>query len=42
MMEKSLLEILAIFFSIALLAGWASFWIVQVIDVMEFLEMAYG
>ena len=41
-MKKSLLEILAIFFSIALLAGWTVFWVVQVIDVMEFLEMAHG
>ena len=41
-MNKSLLEILAISVSIALLAGWTVFWIVQVIDVIEFLEMAYG
>lgn len=41
-MKKSFLEILAIFSSVALLAGWAVFWIVQVIDVMEFLELAYG
>ena len=41
-MKRPWLEILAILFSIALLGGWTSFWIVQVIDVMEFLEMAYG
>lgn len=41
-MKKSFLEILAIFYSVALLAGWAIFWAVQVIDVVEFLELAYG
>jgi len=41
-MKKSFLEILAIFSSVALLAGWTAFWVVQVIDVMEFLELANG
>ncbi|MGI9627326.1 MAG: hypothetical protein ACR2QM_10860 [Longimicrobiales bacterium] len=41
-MKKSFLEILAICCSVALLTGWTVFWVVQVIDVMEFLELANG
>jgi hypothetical protein len=41
-MNKSFLEILAILSSVALLAGWTVFWVVQVIGVMEFLELANG
>lgn len=41
-MKRPSLEILAIIFSVALLAGWTVFWIAQVMDVMEFLEMANG
>ena len=41
-MNKSPLEIVAIGASVAILAGWAVFWVVQVLDVIEMLEMAYG
>ena len=41
-MEKSPLEIVAAGASVAILAGWTIFWILQVLDVIEILEMAYG
>ena len=41
-MNKSFLEILAIFSSVALIVGWTVFWVVQVIAVIEFLELANG
>ena len=41
-MNTSTLEKLAIGASIASIVGWGIFWIVQVISVIEFLEMAYG
>ena len=41
-MNTSTLEKLAIGASIVSIVGWGIFWIVQVISVIEFLEMAYG
>ncbi|MEM7364434.1 MAG: hypothetical protein AAF525_10455 [Pseudomonadota bacterium] len=41
-MSKSLLEKIAIGVSCVVLAGWAVFWVLQVLGVLEFLEMAYG
>ena len=41
-MKKSRLEIVAIGASVAILAGWTAFWILQVLDVIEMLEIAYG
>ena len=41
-MQKSPLEIVAIGTSVAVLVGWTAFWILQVMDVIETLEMAYG
>ena len=41
-MNTSTLEKLAIGVSIVSIVGWGIFWIVQVISVIEFLEMAYG
>ena len=40
--KKSRLEIVAIGTSAAALLGWTAFWILQVVDVIEMLEMAYG
>ena len=40
--KKSRLEIVAIGTSAAALLGWTIFWIIQVMDVIELLEMAYG
>lgn len=36
------LQIIGATTSLALLAGWGIFWLLQLIDVLEFLEMAYG
>ena len=41
-MKKSPLEIVAIGASLAIIAGWVAFWILQVLDVVEMLELAYG
>jgi len=37
-----LLEKFAAVVSVLVIGGWTVFWVVQVIDVLEFLEMAYG
>lgn len=41
-MSKVLLERAAIGVSVVILAGWVTFWIIQVIGVIELLELAYG
>ena len=41
-MNTTRLEQLAIAACGTVLGGWLIFWIVQVIDVIELLQMAYG
>ena len=36
------IEKVALVVSIAVILGWSAFWIVQLIEVLEILEMAYG
>ena len=41
-MNRSALEIVAMGSSVVALVGWTAFWLIQVKDVIEILEMAYG
>ena len=41
-MTRTVLEKVAVAVSVAVLGGWTVFWILQVVGVIEFLEMAYG
>ena len=41
-MNNQLMERLAIGINAAVIAGWLVFWIIQVIDVIELLQLAYG
>lgn len=41
-MRRVLLERIAIGLSLVILGGWTIFWIVQIQDVLELLELAYG
>jgi hypothetical protein len=41
-MKNKKIQIIAAASSVTLLAGWGVYWIVQVIDVLALLEMAYG
>lgn len=36
------LEKAALVVSIGVIGGWSVFWVVQLIEVLEILEMAYG
>ena len=41
-MKKNFREIVAVVVSVVVLVGWAFYWGIQVGDVIELLEMAYG
>jgi hypothetical protein len=41
-MKNKKFQIIAAASSVALLAGCGIYWVVQVIDVLELLEIAYG
>ncbi|MEO2176490.1 MAG: hypothetical protein ABGY96_20615 [bacterium] len=41
-MNKKKLEKIAIGLSCAIVVGWGIFWVLQIIDVREMLELAYG
>lgn len=42
MKDKNIYEKLAVTVSVSIIVGWAIFWIVQVIGVIEMLELAYS
>ncbi|XOV89891.1 MAG: hypothetical protein ACFHX7_08380 [Pseudomonadota bacterium] len=41
-MTKGILEKTAMVLSVAIIAGWSVFWVMQVMDVIETLRLAYG